>query len=213
MYKLVVRTAFDDFRLTSLTDFWRRVPALARKLRDMENRKLGSQGLTVSALSLGCMDMSFVYGTLDDDESIKTIHRALDLGVTFLDTAEIYGPYTNEKLVGRAIKGRRDGVVVATKFGFKFVDGERRGVDGSSANVKRVADESLQRLGIDVIDLYYQHRRDPGVPVEETVGAMAELVQAGKVRYLARAWVSDGCRRYVGARRRRFSEDESAVYG
>jgi aryl-alcohol dehydrogenase-like predicted oxidoreductase len=130
------------------------------------------------------MGMSFAYGTPDDAESIRTIHRALDLGVTFLDTAEIYGPYTNETLVGRAIAGRRDGVVVATKFGFRFENGERRGVDGSPANVKRVADESLRRLGIDVIDLYYQHRRDPAVPVEETVGAMAELVQAGKVRYL-----------------------------
>jgi aryl-alcohol dehydrogenase-like predicted oxidoreductase len=150
----------------------------------MEQRKLGTHGLTVSALGLGCMGMSFAYGTPDDDESIKTIHRALDLGITFFDTAEVYGPYTNEKLLGRALKGRRDGVIVATKFGFGFENGVRTGVDGSPANAKRVADESLQRLGIDVIDLYYQHRRDPNVPIEETIGAMKELVEAGKVRYL-----------------------------
>jgi aryl-alcohol dehydrogenase-like predicted oxidoreductase len=149
----------------------------------MEQRKLGTQGLTVSALGLGCMGMSWAYGAPDEAESIRTIHRALDLGVTFLDTAEIYGPYTNEELVGRALAGRRAGVVVATKFGFK-IDGGVRGVDGSPANVKRVAEASLKRLNIDVIDLYYQHRRDPNVPIEETVGAMAELVAAGKVRYL-----------------------------
>jgi aryl-alcohol dehydrogenase-like predicted oxidoreductase len=150
----------------------------------MEQRTLGTQGLAVSALGLGCMGMSFAYGGADENEAIATIHRALDLGVDFLDTAEIYGPYTNERLVGRALRGRRDGVVVATKFGFKFSDGVRGGVDGSAANAKRVADESLQRLGIDVIDLYYQHRRDRDVPIEETVGAMKELVEAGKVRYI-----------------------------
>jgi aryl-alcohol dehydrogenase-like predicted oxidoreductase len=149
----------------------------------MQQRTLGTQGLTVSALGLGCMGMSWAYGTPDEAESIRTIHRALDLGITFLDTAEIYGPYTNEELVGRALAGRREGVVVATKFGFK-IDGGVRGLDGSPANVKRVAEASLKRLNIDVIDLYYQHRRDPGVPIEETVGAMGELVHEGKVRYL-----------------------------
>ncbi len=129
------------------------------------------------------MGMSFAYGVPDDAESIRTIHRAIDLGVTLLDTAEIYGPFTNEELVGRAIAGRRDGLVIATKFGFVF-GGAARGVDGSPANVKRVAEASLRRLGIDAIDLYYQHRRDPKVPIEETVGAMAELVAEGKVRYL-----------------------------
>jgi len=138
----------------------------------------------VSALGLGCMGMSWAYGAPDEAESIRTIHRALDLGITFLDTAEIYGPYTNEELVGRALAGgRRAGVVVATKFGFK-IDGAVRGVDGSPANVKRVAEASLKRLNIDVIDLYYQHRRDPNVPIEETVGAMSELVAEGKVRFL-----------------------------
>jgi aryl-alcohol dehydrogenase-like predicted oxidoreductase len=129
----------------------------------MQQRTLGTQGLTVSALGLGCMGMSWAYGAPDEAESIRTIHRALDLGVTFLDTAEIYGPFTNEELVGRALAGRRDGVVVATKFGFKF-EGGTRGVDGSPANVKRV--------------------RDPNVPIEETVGAMHELVEEGKVRFL-----------------------------
>ncbi|MFZ1018040.1 MAG: aldo/keto reductase [Candidatus Cybelea sp.] len=155
----------------------------------MERRRLGTQGLTVSALGLGCMGMTGAYGTGDEREGIATIHRALDLGVNFLDTAEVYGPYRNEELVGRAIRDRRAGVVVATKFGFKVSDGPR-GVDGSPANAKRVANESLQRLGIDVIDLYYQHRRDPGVPIEETVGAMKELVDEGKVRYLGLSEVS-----------------------
>jgi len=130
------------------------------------------------------MGMSWAYGAPDDAESIATIHRALELGVTMLDTAEVYGPYTNEVLVGRAIAGRRERVVIATKFGFRFTPNQPRAVDGTPANVKKVADESLQRLGIDVIDLYYQHRRDPGVPIEETIGAMKELVEAGKVRYL-----------------------------
>jgi len=140
--------------------------------------------LTVSALGLGCMGMTWAYGSADEGEAIATIHRALDLGITFLDTAEIYGPYTNEELVGKAIAGRRDGVVIATKFGFKTGADGVRGVDGSPENVKRVADASLRRLGIETIDLYYQHRRDPNVPIEETVGAMKELVDAGKVRYL-----------------------------
>ena len=150
----------------------------------MEQRKLGTQGLTVSALGLGCMGMTWAYGSADEGEAIATIHRAIELGVNFLDTAEIYGPYTNEELVGRAIEGRREQVVVATKFGFKVAPEGPRGVDGSPANVKRAAEGSLQRLKIDVIDLYYQHRRDPDVPIEETVGAMKELVEAGKVRYL-----------------------------
>jgi aryl-alcohol dehydrogenase-like predicted oxidoreductase len=149
----------------------------------MEQRKLGTQGLTVSALGLGCMSMTDIYGTSDEGESIRTIHRAIELGVTFFDTAEIYGPFTNEELVGRAIAGKRAGLIIATKFGFKF-DGPTRSVDGSPANVKRVADASLKRLNIDVIDLYYQHRRDPKVPIEETVGAMKELVAAGKIRYV-----------------------------
>ncbi len=150
----------------------------------MQHRTLGSQGLTVSEIGLGCMGMTWAYGSADEGEAIATIHRALDLGVDFLDTAEIYGPYTNEKLVGKALSGRRDGVVVATKFGFRTGPDEVRGVDGSPANAKRVVDESLQRLGIETIDLYYQHRRDPAVPIEETVGAMKELVESGKVRYL-----------------------------
>jgi aryl-alcohol dehydrogenase-like predicted oxidoreductase len=150
----------------------------------MKQRKLGTQGLTVSELGLGCMGMSYAYGSFDDTESIATIHRAIDLGITFLDTAEIYGPFTNEILVGKAIAGKRDAVTIATKFGFSFGPGKDRGVDGSPANVKKVAEESLKRLNIDTIDLYYQHRRDPNVPIEETVGAMGELVAAGKVRFL-----------------------------
>src|SRR5579863_4788757 len=150
----------------------------------MEQRKLGTQGLTVSAVGLGCMGMTWAYGHAPDEgQAVATIHRALELGINFLDTAEVYGPYTNEQLVGRAIRGRRDGVVVATKFGFRFANGIR-GVDGTPENVKRVAEDSLRRLGIDVIDLYYQHRLDPAVPIEETVGAMKSLVTAGKVRYL-----------------------------
>jgi aryl-alcohol dehydrogenase-like predicted oxidoreductase len=150
----------------------------------MKERKLGTQGLTVSELGLGCMGMTYAYGTADESEAIATIHRAIELGITFLDTAEIYGPFTNEVLVGKAIAGKRDQVVIATKFGFSFGEDQPRGVDGSPRNVKKVADESLRRLNIDTIDLYYQHRRDPNVPIEETVGAMKELVVAGKVRYL-----------------------------
>jgi aryl-alcohol dehydrogenase-like predicted oxidoreductase len=149
----------------------------------MEQRTLGIGGLRVSALGLGCMGMTWAYGQADEGEAIRTIHRAIDLGITFFDTAEVYGPYTNEELLGRAIAGKREGLVIATKFGFRF-EGGTRGVDGSPENAKRVADASLKRLGIDVIDLYYQHRRDPAVPIEETVGAMKELVDAGKVRYL-----------------------------
>jgi aryl-alcohol dehydrogenase-like predicted oxidoreductase len=152
----------------------------------MNRRILGSQGLEVSAEGLGCMGMTWVYGAGDEQSGLETIHRAIELGVTFLDTAEIYGPYTNEELVGRAIAGRRDEVELATKFGFAIDpdDPRRRGVDGSPENVRRACDGSLQRLGTDHIDLFYQHRIDPAVPIEETVGAMGELVEAGKVRYI-----------------------------
>jgi aryl-alcohol dehydrogenase-like predicted oxidoreductase len=147
--------------------------------------KLGSQGLETSRQGLGCMGMSEFYGEADDSESIATIHRALELGVTLLDTSDIYGPFTNERLVGKAIAGRRDGVVLATKFGIvRDEDGSRRGIDGSPAYVRKACEASLQRLGIDHIDLYYQHRVDPHTPIEETVGAMGELVAEGKVRFL-----------------------------
>jgi len=150
----------------------------------MEQRRLGD--LTVSAEGLGCMGMSYAYGATDEAESIATIHRARELGVNFLDTAEIYGPYENEELVGKAIKGQRDDYVIATKFGFRLHsdDPQDRSVDGSPENVKRAIEGSLQRLGTDHVDLYYQHRIDPEVPIEETVGAMGELVQQGKVRFI-----------------------------
>ncbi|HVV29977.1 MAG TPA: aldo/keto reductase [Mycobacteriales bacterium] len=149
----------------------------------MEQRNLGP--LRVSALGLGCMGMSEFYGERYDDESIAVIHRALDLGCTFLDTADMYGPFINEQLVGRAIAGRRDEVVLATKFGIqRRQDGTRLGINGRPEYVRSACDASLQRLGVDHIDLYYQHRVDPSVPIEETVGAMAELVAAGKVRQL-----------------------------
>jgi aryl-alcohol dehydrogenase-like predicted oxidoreductase len=150
----------------------------------MEQRALG-QGLVVSALGLGCMGMSQSYGPADERESIATVHRALDLGMTFLDTADMYGPFTNERLVGRAIAGRRDEVVLATKFGNqRREDGSFIRVNGEPEYVRRACDASLERLGVDHIDLYYQHRVDRSVPVEETWGAMAELVAAGKVRHL-----------------------------
>ena len=151
----------------------------------MNTRKLGSQGLEVSELGLGCMGMSEFYGTGDEGESIATIHRAIELGVTFLDTADMYGPFTNEKLVGKAIADRRDSVVLATKFGNeRGEDGSFLGVNGAPDYVRKCCDASLQRLGVDHIDLYYQHRVDPETPIEETWGAMKELVDAGKVRYL-----------------------------
>ncbi|MGZ4593841.1 MAG: aldo/keto reductase [Actinomycetes bacterium] len=149
----------------------------------MQQRTIGE--LTVSALGLGCMGMSEFYGTSDQAEAVATIHRALDLGVTFLDTADMYGPFTNERLVGGAIKGRRDEVVLATKFGNERApDGSRLGVNGRPDYVRRAVDASLERLGVDVIDLYYQHRVDPDTPVEDTWGALKELVEAGKVRYV-----------------------------
>jgi aryl-alcohol dehydrogenase-like predicted oxidoreductase len=150
----------------------------------MNTRKLG-QGLEVSAIGLGCMGMSEFYGTADEGDAIATIHRALDLGVTFLDTADMYGPFTNEQLVGRAIKDRRDEVILATKFGNeRNPDGSWVGINGNPDYVRAACDASLERLGVDHIDLYYQHRVDLDTPIEETVGAMKELVEAGKVKHL-----------------------------
>jgi aryl-alcohol dehydrogenase-like predicted oxidoreductase len=151
----------------------------------MERRSLGTQGLEVSAMGLGCMGMSEFYGSADEDEAVRTIHRALELGITFLDTADMYGPFTNERLVGRAVAGRRDSVEIATKFGnVRGEDGSRLGIRGDAEYVREACDASLERLGVDHIDLYYQHRVDKSVEIEETVGAMKELVEAGKVRYL-----------------------------
>ena len=152
----------------------------------MNTRRLGD-GLTVSEIGLGCMSMSGVYGTAkerDETEAIAVIHRALDLDITFLDTAEGYGPYTNETLIGKALKGRREQAIVATKFGFKIENGAIAGIDGSPANIRRACEGSLKRLGIETIDLFYQHRPDRAIPIEETVGTMAELVQEGKVKHL-----------------------------
>ncbi|HEX4364438.1 MAG TPA: aldo/keto reductase [Solirubrobacteraceae bacterium] len=155
----------------------------------MNMRTLGSTNLSVSALGLGCMGMSEFYGPGDDAESIATIHRALDLGVTFLDTADMYGIGANEELVGRAIAGRRDEVVLATKFGIVREDDARR-IDSSGAYAKRAVEASLKRLGVDHIDLYYMHRRNPDMPIEDTVGGLAELVAAGKIRHIGLSEVS-----------------------
>ena len=153
----------------------------------MRYRKLGTD-LEVSALGLGCMPMAGVgtglYGHADEAESIATIHRAIDLGVTFFDTAEIYGPYSNEELVGQAIRGKRDGLVIATKFGFRIEGGRKTGVDSSLANIRRACEASLQRLGIEAIDLFYQHRVDPDVPIEEVMGTLADLIREGKIRHI-----------------------------
>jgi aryl-alcohol dehydrogenase-like predicted oxidoreductase len=154
-------------------------------MTQMPRRRLGREGPSVSAVGLGCMGMSDFYGPADDDRSIATIHHALDCGINFLDTADAYGPFTNERLVGRAIRERRDEVVVATKFAnVRDEDGKFVGIDGRPEYVRKACDGSLQRLGVDAIDVYYQHRVDPATPIEETVGAMAELVKAGKVRHL-----------------------------
>jgi aryl-alcohol dehydrogenase-like predicted oxidoreductase len=156
----------------------------------MQTRTLGTGGLTVSALGLGCMGMAgtagaaAMYGAVDLDEAHATIDRALEIGINFFDTAEVYGPYRNEELLGAALKGHRDKAVIATKFGFRIVDGKVAGVDSRPENIRAVCDASLKRLGTDHIDLLYQHRVDPNVPIEETIGAMAELVRAGKVRFL-----------------------------
>lgn len=156
----------------------------------MQKRALGTEGLQVSALGLGCMGMAgtggaaAMYGAVDVGEAVATIHRALELGIDFFDTAEIYGPYINEELLGGALKGRRDQAVIATKFGFRIVDGKPMGTDSRPENVRAVTEASLKRLGTDHIDLLYQHRVDPAVPIEETVGAMAALVGEGKVRFL-----------------------------
>jgi aryl-alcohol dehydrogenase-like predicted oxidoreductase len=150
----------------------------------MEARQLGRQGLEVSAIGLGCMGMSQSYGVTDDAESVATIHRALELGVTFFDTAEVYGPFTNEMLVGRALEGRRDRVVLATKFGWEIGGNARGGLDSRPAHIREAVEGSLRRLRTDRIDLLYQHRVDPTVPIEDVVGAMADLVREGKARFL-----------------------------
>ena len=149
----------------------------------LAKRKLGTQGLEVSEIGLGCMGMSHAYGTPDDAESIATIHRAIELGCTFMDTAEIYGPFTNEELVGRALRGKRDQVTLATKFGFRLENGKRTGLNSHPDHIREAVEGSLKRLGTDHVDLLYQHRVDPAVPIEEVAGAVAGLIAAGKVRY------------------------------
>jgi aryl-alcohol dehydrogenase-like predicted oxidoreductase len=151
----------------------------------LKKRKLGEQGLTVSALGLGCMGMSQSYGVPDDRESIATIHRAIDLGVTFFDTAEAYGPYTNEELLGRGLKGRRDKVIIATKFGFLFEKGKIVGLDSRPEHIREVVEASLHRLDTDVIDLFYQHRVDPAVPIEDIIASSA-FPRRGRTRSAAR---------------------------
>ena len=166
----------------------------------MHERKLGRQGLQVSTLGLGCMGMSWAYGPADETESLRVLHRSLEIGINFWDTAEIYGPYTNEELVGRALKTvRRDKVMVATKFAFRIENGQMAGMDSSPAHIKEAVEGSLKRLGTDYIDLYYQHRLDPATPIEDTVGAMADLVKAGKVRYIGLSEVGPGTIRRANA--------------
>jgi len=146
-------------------------------------RKLGTQGLEVSAIGLGCMGMSFAYGVPDEAESVATLYRAIELGCTFLDTAEVYGPYTNEELLGRALKGRRNHVLLATKFGFRIKEGRAAGPDSRPEHIREVVEASLRRLATDHIDLLYQHRVDPNVPMEDVAGAVGDLIRAGKVRF------------------------------
>lgn len=150
----------------------------------LKKRKLGNQGLEVSEIGLGCMGMSQSYGVPDDKESIATLHRAIELGINFFDTAEVYGPYENEKLLSKGLKGKRDKVIIATKFGFQIENGKMAGTNSQPAHIKKVVNESLQRLGTDYIDLLYQHRVDPHVAIEDVVHAMGELVKEGKVRFL-----------------------------
>lgn len=150
----------------------------------LKKRRLGNQGLEVSELGLGCMGMSQSYGTPNDAESIATIHRAIELGVTFFDTAEVYGPFTNERLLGSALKGLREKVIVATKFGFNIINGKIQGVNSNPAHIRQAVEESLQRLGLEYIDLLYQHRVDPAVPIEDVIETMSQLVKEGKVRFL-----------------------------
>ena len=157
----------------------------------LAKRTLGRQGLEVSALGLGCMGMSQSYGAFDDEESIATLHRAIELGVTFFDTAEVYGPFTNEELLGRGLKGRRQNVVIATKFGMRIENGKMAGVNSRPDHVREAVEGSLRRLDTDVIDLLYQHRVDPSVPIEDVVGVMADLVRAGKVRFLGLSEASE----------------------
>jgi aryl-alcohol dehydrogenase-like predicted oxidoreductase len=157
----------------------------------LAKRTLGKEGLEVSALGLGCMGMSQSYGPLDDEESLATLHRALELGVTFFDTAEVYGPFTNEELLGRGLKGRRQNVVIATKFGMRIENGKMAGLNSRPEHVREAVEGSLRRLNTDVIDLLYQHRVDPSVPIEDVVGAMAELVREGKVRFLGLSEASE----------------------
>jgi aryl-alcohol dehydrogenase-like predicted oxidoreductase len=159
----------------------------------MQSRQLGRSGLTVSSLGLGCMGMSEFYGPSDEAESIATIHRAIELGITFFDTADVYGPFKNEELVGRALRGKRDKLVIATKFGIVRDPNnpKARGVNGRPEYIRQACEASLKRLGIDMIDLYYQHRVDPNTPIEETVGAMAELVREGKIRHIGLSEASE----------------------